>query len=247
MASATTSTTSTTPTTILPTGGLRRERRDALTGRQISDDELRNGGPVMIVRDRDVRVRYSRRTGQPIEMDAVPATIDSREQYPQGHLGGRRWTAPFARYIAPVLPNSIEQQEIARVRWWEDPYAQGRVRNRFRERYGDEKGAHAYRLALIVIRQPTIDLADLAEQTGFSASYIQAMVKLAYRFAFRPSQQLAASAAVASRRYQQERASRARLAMIARDEQDELAERAAQALASETIPRGRSPKVASAS
>lgn len=207
-------------------------RRDALTGEVITDDELYSS-PIMIVYDRETRVNYSRRTGQPVSLDAVPTSIDSHEQYPQGHLGGMKWTAPFARYIAPVLPNVIEEREIAYVRWWEDAYAKGRVLDRFKQRYGETVGTRAYRVAMTVISSPDYhDALDaVCKHTGYSGSYVQAMIKLAYRFAFRPASQLAGAAQVESRRLAQLRASRARLQEIEREEQRELEARVARAVA----------------
>ena len=202
-----------------------RPRRDALTGEYLSDDTLRSS-PVMVVRDRDTRVNYSRRTGQPKSVDGVPIAIESREQYPEGHLGGRKWTPPFARYIAPVLPNVIEAREIAYVRWWEDAYAQGRILARCKERYGEHVGGRAGGVAMAVIRT-NAEIADVADATGYAPSYIARMVSLAYRFAFRPASQLASAAAIESRRYAQMRASRDRVREIEREEARELADRVA--------------------
>lgn len=112
--------------------------RDGVTGERLTPAMLAQAD-VRHIAPRDERITRHPLDGHATARDAVPATIDSTEPYPEGALGGKRWTQPFTRYIARVLPLSVAAERDDWRYWWRVPY----VVERLRAQMGAERWAVA--------------------------------------------------------------------------------------------------------
>jgi hypothetical protein len=107
------------------------------------------------------------------------------QQVEEGGLGGHRFSRGFAQYLAKVKPVLTEQEEKQVRYWWASDYGRQRVERRFVQRFGSERGATAYHVALTVASQ--FWGADAYEriiaETSHSAGWIARMAHLALDFA----------------------------------------------------------------
>ncbi len=115
---------------------------------------------------------------------SLPTRIDTHAPSPGGHLGGKRWSPEFARYIAPVLPLDIAERYLEQREWWRVPYGLDRVRQAFYARYGATRGEQGLQAALARLRNRQ-DYAVIAATFQRSPGWVKTHRDFAERIALR--------------------------------------------------------------
>ena len=100
----------------------------------------------------------------------------------EGALGGHCFSADFAKYLASVKPRLVVQWQMRVDHWWASAYGQARVKRGFIRRYGSERGAERYRVALCQASgyQHAPTQALMARHSGY---WTQEQAHIAQRFA----------------------------------------------------------------
>jgi hypothetical protein len=121
-------------------------------------------------------------------------SIDTRQPYPGGKLGGKRWSRAFTHYISGALPRSIAEGDRELREWWTTDYGRARVARGFLARYGDRTTRDGRSLAevaweavLTLLYSPIPhDTAwqEIAARYGKSPQWLSAQVRMAYRYAY---------------------------------------------------------------
>lgn len=100
-----------------------------------------------------------------------------------GGLGGHCFSADFARYLASVKPRLVVGWQMRVQYWWASAYGRERVKRGFTRRYGPERGAERYQVALCL----AADYHGHAETQAFmdrhSAYWCAEQAHIAQRFA----------------------------------------------------------------
>jgi hypothetical protein len=122
----------------------------------VSDDDGRIDNPAAIAE------------GWEPEVSVRPLRLHS--PMVEGTLGGHCFSADFARYLAKVKPRLVVMWQMRVEYWWASPYGRARVQCAFLSRYGAERGAERYHVALCRASHYT----DADGQPDATASVIEA-------------------------------------------------------------------------
>lgn len=130
-----------------------RGPRDPVTGVALADPSYPLAGARIIVRTERIDYipsRVQRADGWPMETTPIPRSIDTRQPFPGGRLGGKRWTPEFLRYLGDHTTAAIQEATEGMRSWWRTSYGRERVKRRFLT-YQGVHGRLAYEAALAAV------------------------------------------------------------------------------------------------
>lgn len=136
-----------------------------------------------MVSDADGRIENPDAYADGWEPEVSVRPLRLHTQTVEGALGGHCFSADFARYLASVKPRLVVQWQLRVDHWWASSYGRERVKRGFIRRYGPERGAERYRVALCQTsgyrgHAPTLEL--MARHSGY---WTHEQTHIAQRFA----------------------------------------------------------------